>query len=230
VSRSKHTDPRSIRAARRLREPTEPRGAGDLSLRRRCAEKLKDLGVAAKSNSKAGPRRHAKLRIIVQVPASGFWHPATKNDILEVLRAAGPVALYGLRTVELVRAPSSRVPALVFGRYVVPGKILLYEQPVPPWRLPGVLKHGDARRLKSAGAVVTTQPGAGATLVDWPDQSLKRFMLEEVLLHELGHHVLQQHKGKRPVRIARTKDHEAFAARFAARQRSSVSYGRTSSS
>jgi hypothetical protein len=36
----------------------------------------------------------------------------------------------------------------------------------------------------------------------------------------LGHHVLQQYKGKRPVRIARTRDHEAAAERFASRQRS----------
>jgi hypothetical protein len=44
-------------------------------------------------------------------------------------------------------------------------------------------------------------------------------MLEEVLLHEIGHHVLQHHTGKRPVRIARTRDHEAFAAAFAEKER-----------
>jgi hypothetical protein len=40
-------------------------------------------------------------------------------------------------------------------------------------------------------------------------------MLFDVLLHEIGHHVLQHGKGKRLVRIARTRDHEAFATRFA---------------
>ena len=40
-------------------------------------------------------------------------------------------------------------------------------------------------------------------------------MLRDVLLHEIGHHVLQHGKGKRGVRIARTRDHEAFATRFA---------------
>src|SRR5256885_10514710 len=34
MSRSKHTDPKEIRAARRLRAPREGRGAGDLSRRR----------------------------------------------------------------------------------------------------------------------------------------------------------------------------------------------------
>lgn len=40
-------------------------------------------------------------------------------------------------------------------------------------------------------------------------------MLCEVLLHEMGHHLLQHHKAKRRVRIARTQDHEAAAERFA---------------
>jgi len=69
-------------------------------------------------------------------------------------------------------------------------------------------------------------PDAGATLVDWPETTLRRFMLEEVLLHEIGHHVLQQHTGKRPVRIARTRDHEAFAARFAEKQRAALAKSR----
>ena len=72
-----------------------------------------------------------------------------------------------------------------------------------------------AYRLERAGAVVTRLAEVGATLVDWPLDTLRRFMLEEVLLNELGHHVLQHYKGKRPQRIARTRDHEAFAARFA---------------
>ena len=100
------------------------------------------------------------------------------------------------------------------------GKILLYEQPESPWRLPGRLKHADVYRLERSGAIITAQSGLRMTLVEWPDNSLKRFMLEEVLLHELGHHILQHHKGKRPARIARTKDHEASAERFAIRQRS----------
>jgi len=157
----------------------------------------------------------------------GSFHPATKKDISNLLRAVGPLAVYGLRSVELVRAPSGGLPALVFGRYQAPGRILLYQQPLPPWRLSGVLKREDARRLKRAGALIKLLPGSRATLIAWPDFYLKRFMLEEVLLHELGHHVLQHHKGKRPVRIARTKDHEAFAAQFVARHKSLVRAGRS---
>jgi hypothetical protein len=96
-----------------------------------------------------------------------------------------------------------------------------------PWRLCGLLKLDVVRRLESAGAVLTLLKDVGATLVDWPQDTLRRFMLEEVLLHELGHHVLQYHKGKRPERIARTRDHEAFAARFAEKQRAALLKGRS---
>ena len=141
-----------------------------------------------------------------------------------MLHAIGPLALYGVRAIELTRgrAGGARAP-LTFGRYRVPGTVVLYEQPMPPWRLPGSIAPAAARRLESAGAVLTPLAGAGATLVDWPEGTLRRFMLEEVLLHEIGHHVLQHHTGKRPVRIARTRDHEAFAQRFAQRQRAALS-------
>jgi hypothetical protein len=140
-----------------------------------------------------------------------------------MLRAVGPIALYGLRSVELRRAPAERTGAMfAFGSYQVPGRIVLYEQALPPWRLPGLAPPVAIRQLEKAGALVTRLPGAAATLVDWPEDTLPRFMLEQVLLHEIGHHVLQQHKGKRPARIARTVDHEAFADRFVEKQRSAL--------
>ncbi len=105
----------------------------------------------------------------------------------------------------------------MFGRFEIPGRIKLFEQPLPPWRLPGRLKREDARRLRKAGAVISLQPGSIVTLVEWPGNTLEHFMLNDVLLHEVGHHVLQHNKGKRSVRIARRKDHEAFALRYGER-------------
>src|ERR1041385_1055380 len=222
MSRSKHTDPKTIRAVRRLRAPREGRGADDLRRRRELGLALPP-GSAIAGKARRGPSR---LRIIVRPPRHGFHHPANKQDVLGTLEAVGPIALYGLRSVELNRAPANR-PALgpVFARYCVPGRIILFEQPVPPWRLPGLLKSDIAHRFERAGAILTLLPQVGATLVDWPGGTLRRFILEHVLLHELGHHVLQHHKGKQPVRIARTRDHEAFAARFAERQRARLKKG-----
>jgi len=157
----------------------------------------------------------------------GFHHPADKQDVLEVLKAVGPVAFYGLRSIEFARSPANgSISTLVLGRYCLPGRIILFEQPLPPWRLSGLLKGDVVRRLERAHAVVTRLRDVGATLVHWPHDTLRRFMLEEVLLHELGHHELQHHKGKRPVRVARTRDHESFAARFAEKHRLALTKGR----
>ncbi len=88
-----------------------------------------------------------------------------------------------------------------------------------PWRLPGRLPAKQRRRLQRAGAVVEVPPPGLQTLVAWPDRSLRDFMLFDVLMHEVGHHLIQHYKGKRHVRQARTKDHEAFAEHFARRCR-----------
>lgn len=178
--------------------------------------------IAAKLPEREPPAR-SRLRIIVRPPHGGFHHPAGKQDIVAMLQAVGPAACYGLRSVELGRSlAGGAAPALVFGRYHAPGRVVLVEQPLPPWRLPALLPGATARRLQRAGAVVTQLSAAGATLVDWPPGTLRRFMLEEILLHELGHHVLQHEKGKRPERIARTRDHEAFARRFARQLRAAL--------
>jgi len=220
MSRSKHTDPRLIRATRRVQAPLEPRSAGNLSRRRELGRLFKVLGAIPRQSDNAKPR-NLHLRIIRRQPNSGFHHPVGKNELLGFLNSLGSLAIYGVRIIELARSPApTNLSSMVFGRYEVPGKILLYEQPESPWRLPGILKHADMDRLERSGAIINAQPGLRMTLVEWPDNSLKRFMLEEVLLHELGHHILQHHKGKRPARIARTKDHEASAERFAIRQRS----------
>jgi hypothetical protein len=243
MSRSKHTDPRPIRAVRRGRAPFAGRQQGDLSARRRAGLVRKQAAAAtAGEHGREQPReqrrkqsgkpsgkqsrkqgRRPLLRIVVRRPRRGFHHPAGRRDVLAMLRAVGPAASYGLRSVELGRSPASgEAMALRFGRYQVPGKIVLFEQPLPPWRLPALVPRRDARRLERAGATLTRMPEVGAMLVDWPPGTLRRFMLAEVLLHELGHHLLQHERGKRPVRIARTRDHEAFARRVARRLRAAL--------
>jgi hypothetical protein len=156
MSRSKHTDPRSIRASRRIRAPFESRSAGDLSLRRTLGRMLKELdGVEIPDGSK-GDQSVTRLRILWRQPSPGFHHPIGKQEVLELLKSIGPLAMYGLRSIELVRAPAlGSTSLLVFGRYEAPGRILLFEQPLSPWRLPGSLASKSVRRLERAGAVVS---------------------------------------------------------------------------
>src|SRR6266481_5321423 len=134
MSRSKHTDPRLIRATRRIQGPLEPRSAGDLSRRRELGRMLKELEAILRHSDKANSR-NLHLRIITRTPNSGFHHPVGKNEVLGFLKSLGPLAIYGLRIIELARSPvPTDVTSMVFGRYEVPGKILLYEQPESPWR------------------------------------------------------------------------------------------------
>lgn len=174
MARSRRTDPRRIRAARRAKPP----------------------------------------RLIERRPRPGFVHPARKADLLAVLGFFGAEVTYGLRSVELVPGSGD---GLSLGRLHVPGRVLLFDQRPSPWRLLGRLVEADAVRIVRAGGRV--RPRADWTEVLWPGASLRLFMLFEVLMHEVGHHLLQQHTGKRTARVARTREHEAFAERFARRCR-----------
>lgn len=149
-------------------------------------------------------------RIVAKRPRRGCSHPASRRDVGVALRLFGEACSYGVRAVKLRQGAGC---GWCFGRLIVPGRIVLFDQPPSPWRLPG-LREDDRRRLEVAGATVEAQ--AGAVLVRWTPDALRDFMLFDVLAHELGHHRLQHHKGKRAVQIARTRDHEVFASWFAA--------------
>jgi hypothetical protein len=104
---------------------------------------------------------------------------------------------------------------LAVGTLLVPGTIILYAQPEPPWVLTARLQREDEARLARAGAVLEMLGHGHHTIVHWPAATLRDFMLFDGLMHELAHHTIQQYKGKRAMRVLRTADHEAIADRFA---------------
>lgn len=221
MSRSLHTDPLPVRAARRTARPLDARGAHDPARRRRAGLQHKRLGrpgAAAKAPPPATPPQQPRVRACPVPPP--WHHPAGPGAILKLLARLPVAAAYGLASIELRPAPA-HLPRSghSFGRYVAPGRIVLYAQPRPPWHFAGGLGAAQAQAFARCGARITCDPGSLATTVHWPGRSLQRFMLMEVLLHELGHHRLQRHHGKRRERIARTRDHEAFAHRWARRHR-----------
>lgn len=187
MSGSLRTQPRRLRAPRRMREPLP--------------------------------------RVLVGRPPTGFLHAATRADVLALLHRAGAECSYGLRAVRLSVAPRADGRELRFGRLLVPGVIVLYAQPAPPWVLPGRLPDGERDRLGHAGAEITSTGGGTQTVVAWPGDTLRRFMLLDVLLHEIGHHVLQHERRAPSRRIVRTSDHEAFADQFARRWRERLEAG-----
>jgi hypothetical protein len=214
LSRSKHTRPLRIRAEERVRAPHDSRGHGDGRIRRAARRTLKELGIVDADSADTDVSREVRFpRIVEKMPRDGYVHPACKADIATVLSSLGEVCFYGLRSIELVRGPNSAPWELALGRLTARGRILLYDQRPSPWRLGGRLDRAQREKLERAGARIKFDT------VDWPGETLAHFMLFDVLMHEVGHHVLQHHKGKRAVHIARTSDHEAFADRFARRCR-----------
>jgi hypothetical protein len=200
-----------------MRAPYEPRGADNTTSLYRQARRLKEAGIVLSRREKRTAGSTAPLpRVVVQRPGRGRYHPASKADIVRLLRCAGEEYIYGLRRIVLARAPAGFADArFVFGRLLVPGIIVLYEQLIPPWVLPGSLAWRDRERLERAGASIDMLGSGLQTVVSWPGTTLHDFMLFDVLMHEVAHHMLQQYTGKRTVRVARTADHEAFADSFA---------------
>jgi hypothetical protein len=148
-------------------------------------------------------------------PAPGRHHPASAADIRAKLAALGEAAYYGVKSIELVPCPVSHMK-LVFGRLVAPGEIVLYDQPYSPWQVRRGLVPEVTEILTAAGATVDDD-----CVVAWPRGSLRRFMLDYVLPHELAHHALQHERRLRNRRGARKRDHEARAELMSARSRRS---------
>lgn len=169
MSRSLHTDPYPLRAARR-----------------------------------AAPLERIDIR--AARPRPGFRHPAGTADVARLLEFFGPTARYGLRRVEL-RQRTART-AITVAKYVNPGLIVLFEQPDPPWFLPGTLSPAARQRLERAGARVSSH--WSATCVEWTDRDLRDFILFDGLMHEIGHHVVEYDD-----RRMRTADHERRARAYA---------------
>jgi hypothetical protein len=220
MSRSVHTRPRHILSANRVRAPHEPRGRSDSSSARTLGRAVKELGLhrdpAPPAPSSDAPTPLPLLR--AQRPREGYAQPAGRADISRLLQFFGAELTYGVRSIELVRGRDDLQRGLLLGRLLAPGRVLLYDQPPSPWLLPGRLPVRELERLVDAGAEVESTT-SGRSRVTWPGETLREFMLLDVLLHEIGHHVLQHHKGKRRARVARTRDHEAYARAFADRYR-----------
>jgi hypothetical protein len=240
MSRSKHTRPARIIAADRVSTPRGKRGSEDPSDAHRILIVLKELGIetsvlgdskqdsAATSGITGAGAATTLPRISIQRPRRGFSHPANRSLIRKILMHFGELSWYGVREICLTQNPSAvDENKLIFGCLSIPGKILLYEQPHPPWLLTGRLRADQLALLESAGASIEVSSDGTRSKVDWPDDTLSRFMLFEVLMHEIGHHIIQQFKGKREAQVLRRKDHEALALAFARRCRQSYLGGRS---
>jgi hypothetical protein len=158
-------------------------------------------------------------RVVARKPRRGDVHPLESGAVREFLTALPPEQIHGLAGVELrARVDSVGVP---FGLYRREDRvIILYSLPADEWWMDSILPD-IARSLRAAGAkVLRHRPGvsihwtAGAHLAAW--------LRDEVLAHEIGHHVRNQYAARWP-RAARTVDEEAVADLHARRTKKRLS-------
>jgi hypothetical protein len=221
MSRSVHTRPSRILAPDRVHAPYERRGARDLSrkYRLRALDKKRGIPCVETPSNKLGDLSMPLPRVHISRLPNGWCHPLTRSDVDRLLQFFGPEVTYGLRSIDLVQSSPGAATRLRFGTLVVPGQIRLFSQPVPPWTITGVVSDHELQWLTRASAVIQIVGEGLQTIVDWPGNTLCEFFMFDVLMHEVGHHIVQQYTGKRRGWVRRTKDHEAFADRFARRCR-----------
>jgi hypothetical protein len=220
LSRSVHTSPRTILAQERVRAPFAYRRVAGVARRYRLLREAKERGI---TTSGTPSREHGGLnvrgiRITATRAPRGWYYPADRADVARLLRFFGPEISYGLRSVDLI-PPHDAPNQLQLGALVVPGQIKLFAQQPSPWMIGGMISIHERERLSRAGAIIEVVGEGLQTIVNWPGDALREFVLFDVLMHEVGHHIVQQYTAKRYGRVMRTKDHEAFADRFARRCR-----------
>jgi hypothetical protein len=218
VSRSVATEPIDIRAARRLAAPHAPRREHDLRRRRRPASRAWRHGaspIAGRALDVPVPLP----RVIEHAPGDGYYHPASRAEVLEALRQMPPRYLYKLRSVELWPQPAGAPRGqLLLGEFLLGGRVVLYAQPRAPWIIGSLLGAQEERRLQRAGARLSVDHRGCLTIVEWPAHSLRDLMLRDVLPHELAHHAQQVRHHKMDVAALRAGDHDAVAYLAAPRE------------
>ncbi|MDB4969608.1 MAG: hypothetical protein JWN44_5297 [Myxococcales bacterium] len=146
-------------------------------------------------------------RIVVRKPRRGDVHPLATGAVRAFLRALPPEQIHGLAAVELrARVDGVGEPFAIYRRE--DRVIILYSLPPDEWWMGSILPD-IARSLRAAGATVLRhRPGVS---IHWSSSaSLAAWLRDEVLAHEVGHHVRNQYAARWP-RAARTVDEEAVA-------------------
>ena len=199
MSRSLHTQKLELRAARRLARPYVGRRADAALL----------TGQAMPSLSDSAPERRLPIR--AQKPLPGTLHPLNPRDIRGLIEALGPASLYGIPCIRLRRECGVTPQGIVFGEYLLSGEIHLYAVPSLTWKLPYLLQDSNLAAFVRHGCHCEVEEEIERTTLIWSLSGLRTYYLYEVLAHELGHHLLQYHKGKRSATLCRRADHEKWA-------------------
>jgi hypothetical protein len=162
---------------------------------------------------KRGDDGRAEPRIVECKPRRGDVHPLSAAQLRRILARVPSEQRLGLARIEL-RARTGSV-GKPFAEYRRDERvILLYSLPADGWWLPRQFDLEPLRLDRYQARVTRDRSGSSVT---WrTPTALALWFWIEVLAHELGHHVRNQHRARYP-RVARTRDEESVADLYSRR-------------
>jgi hypothetical protein len=148
-------------------------------------------------------------RIVNRKPRTGDVHPLTRDQIRYYLLLVPPAYIYGLEAVEL--RPRKDAVGCPYGLYSEGEKrIWLYSCPAREWRFSEEIWPGHKAVLSYGAKMVTSQNAGKDVVVEWNDPVDIELLFVDALLHELGHHYVNQYKSSRGRPATRSRN-EAVA-------------------
>lgn len=151
----------------------------------------------------------------------GWFYPCTVEDIRQRLSLLPESDLNGLWAVGLV--PATRKDSSADGRYFFCEKpvVHLYAYPTTlAHKQPAHVRWGDIERgfaVELSYGMSVEQAGSRYLCV-WKREDLHRFIVQHVLLHEIGHHVYHWQRRQRGYAYCpSTTESEQFAEAYARR-------------
>lgn len=158
------------------------------------------------------------------IPGSDHWYPCTVADIRKQLALVPEYDLEGLWAIGLSPLIRDKMhayatyyrskrpmwkPVILLYSFKGTGEIKLHRSD------PGYIKHWF--RVECSYGMEIECMGSGA-ICHWPAESGRRYMVEHVLLHEIGHHVQYQQRWRADLRgWLPSRIHEQFADAYALR-------------
>ncbi len=133
------------------------------------------------------------ITFFIEPIPNGWVYPCTLEDIEHQLKLVSPEDLKGLCAVGLV--PSTNKQFSADGRYRAMSKPTIYLYSYPEsltFRQPAHTKRSDIEHWKAIELEygMTIREEGSRWICQWRADNLRRFVLEHVLIHEIGHHVL----------------------------------------
>lgn len=135
-------------------------------------------------------------RIVNRKPRIGDIHPLTRDQVWNYLLLVPPAYVYGLKAIEL--RPRKDAVGCPYGLYSsVEKRIWLYSCPAREWHFSEEIWPRHKAVLTAGAQIIASQNAGKDVVVEWNDPIDIELLFVDVLLHEMGHHYINQYRSSR---------------------------------